>query len=373
MKRIKLLFSLLLALSMYACNRNSDTNKEKNQFEKAEYAELFEINKEETYTELYVYSKEKKRKTKYILTSDRNQVKANDAVIIEVPVERIICLSTTHLGFLNRLGEQARVIGAGGTDYLYDSALRKAVKDGKISDIGYEGNLNREKIIELQPDLLSLYEIAGENNSSAAMAKRYGLPHILIYEYAEASVLGQAEWIKVFGLLTGTEKRADSIFNEIKTKYEQLKQPVENVNKKPSVLLNMPWKGTWYIPSGQSNIAELINDAGGNYLWWELEGRHNRPMNIETVYEKAEDADLWLNPGQAESIEDIVTVDNRLANLKAMKTGNIYNRNARVSPTGGNDFMESGVVYPDRILSDLITILHPDAHMDSLFYYKKLE
>jgi iron complex transport system substrate-binding protein len=290
-----------------------------------------------------------------------------------VPAERIICLSTTHLGFLNRLGEQNRVIGAGGTDYLFNPALRKAAQNGEITDIGYEGNLNKEKIIELQPDLLTLYKIEGENHSSVEMAQRYGLPNILIYEYAEPSILGQAEWIKVFGLLTGTEKKADSIFHVIKTNYRQLKALVEDVDKKPSVLLNMPWKGTWYVPSGQSNIAELVSDAGGNYLWKKLEGKHNQPMNIESVYEKAENAELWLNPGQAKSKEDILTVDSRLKNFKTLKSGKIYNRIARISPSGGNDYMESGVVNPDKILSDLISILHPDIFSDSLYYYKKLD
>jgi len=46
----------------------------------------------------------------------------------------------------------------------------------------------------------------------------------------------------------------------------------------------------------------------------------------------------------------------------------------RMSPNGGNDFWESGVVHPDLILKDLISIFHPEiAGQQTLYYYRKLE
>jgi len=45
-----------------------------------------------------------------------------------------------------------------------------------------------------------------------------------------------------------------------------------------------------------------------------------------------------------------------------------------MGPTGGNDFWETGVIRPDLILSDLITIFHPDImESDSLYFYQKVE
>ena len=106
----------------------------------------------------------------------------------------------------------------------------------------------------------------------------------------------------------------------------------------------MPWKGTWYIPGGKSNVAQLIADAGGNYIWKNTEEQHNTALSIEEVYFEARQADFWLNPGQAKSINDIIGTDIRLKKFSALKTGEVFNRNKRLSPSGGNDYMEFGVV-----------------------------
>lgn len=364
----------LLFFAVYGCRPEPGNQTDADEFMQAKYAELFEIKQQAGYTQLNIYSKNRDRKTSYILTSYPDSFsQSGEEQIIKVPAEKIICLSTTHLGFLKKLNKQETAVGAGGTEYLYDTLYRRAVKTGELHDIGYEGNLNLEKIIQLQADLMTIYRIEGEQSEITEIAKRYKLPNILINEYLEPSVLGQAEWIKVFGLLTGTEKTADSIFSAAESNYLKLKKKAEEISNKPKVLLNMPWKGTWYVPCGNSNIANLIRDAGGQYLWDEANCRHNRPMSLESVYEKAQNADVWLNPGQADRRKEILATDERLGNLPAVKNDRIYNRIARISPSGGNDYMESGVINPDKILSDLIKVLHPEIPDDSLYYYRKVE
>jgi iron complex transport system substrate-binding protein len=45
-----------------------------------------------------------------------------------------------------------------------------------------------------------------------------------------------------------------------------------------------------------------------------------------------------------------------------------------VNEFGGNDYLESGVVNPDRLLEDLIAIFHPELLPDhGLFYFRHLE
>ena len=41
-----------------------------------------------------------------------------------------------------------------------------------------------------------------------------------------------------------------------------------------------------------------------------------------------------------------------------MRKGRIYNNNKIITPDGGSDFWESGVLNPDIILQDLMIILH---------------
>jgi iron complex transport system substrate-binding protein len=83
---------------------------------------------------------------------------------------------------------------------------------------------------------------------------------------------------------------------------------------------------------------------------------------------------VWLNPGTAITKEDILAADSRFNDFKSFQNGRIYNNNKRMSLAGGNDFWETGVVRPDLILSDLITIFHPEImEYDSLYFYQKVE
>lgn len=362
------LFLLTIVLTA-ACNPEEKSTKQtdENIFLKPSHAKLFEIQTDGDDFLLHIYSKERRQMKEYRLSP------ASKANAVHIPAQKILCLSTTHLGFIIRLDERGKVQGVGGSDYIYDSGLRQAVTDGKIIDVGYEGNLNWEKIIEMKPDLITGFEIEGEFSNTAETAKRYGIPYIAVYEYAEPSALGQAEWIKLFGLLTGKYEESLQLFEKTATHYSKLKQSVSEISQKPVVLLNMPWKGTWYLPAGSSNIAQLIKDAGGEYFREDLKGEHNVPADPETVFLEADKIDIWLHPGQAGSLQEILQIDKRLKRFKAFHEGNVYNRNARLSPTGGNDFMESGIANPDRILADLIAILHQNQPQDSLFYYKQLK
>ena len=91
------------------------------------------------------------------------------------------------------------------------------------------------------------------------------------------------------------------------------------------------------------------------------------------MVERANKADMWINPGAVLRWNEIQTLDSRMKNIKSFKEGNVYNFTARITPGGGNDFWESGVVHPDLILKDLIAIFHPEMIPNHNFvYYKKL-
>jgi iron complex transport system substrate-binding protein len=139
------------------------------------------------------------------------------------------------------------------------------------------------------------------------------------------------------------------------------------------VLTGLPWRDSWFVPGGDSQLVTLISDAGGRYLFDTNSGRDNFPVSMETVFSKAVEADYWINTGTARSIRDIEKTDPRLAGLRPFLKGTVYNNNARTGEAGGNDFWESGIVNPHLVLKDLINILHPeliDSHQ--WVYYHKL-
>jgi iron complex transport system substrate-binding protein len=295
--------------------------------------------------------------------------------VIEVPVRKIICMSTTHLAMISALNETRTVTGFSGTRFLYSGELLKSVENGNILEIGYDDNLNKERILKLDPDLVMVYGIGSESAGYIGKLKELGIKIMYNADYLETDPLGKAEWIKLMGALYSKEYMADSIFGIIEDEYNLIKSYVKaHAINRPKVLLGLPFKDTWYISPGNSYVSGLIEDAGGDYLWHSTISSVSMPVGLENVYIKALSADYWLNTGTVNTRDEILSIDLRLAGLPCFKNGNLFNNNKRTNANGGNDYWERGSLNPQVILKDIAAILHPGLFPDrELYYYKKVK
>ena len=298
----------------------------------------------------------------------------NQTQVITVPVNSIVSLSTTHLPHLAKLGVVDKLIGVSNSKQVNTPDVVERIKAGKVSQIGNNDNLDIEKLLELNPDLVTTYGSGNSQTDSYAKLTEAGLKVGINAEYMEDTPLGRSEWLKFTALFFNKEEKAEKIFNEIANKYEQIVQKAKSVKNRPTVFVGFNFKGTWYTPGGKSYVAKYLADAGANYLWSNDKSSGSLPLSFEVVLERAANADYWLNFRQSwKSLKDLVAEDNRYADFKAVKQGNLYNNNARVNENGGNDYWEDGISNPDVVLSDLLKILHPDILPNhQLFYYGKL-
>ena len=147
----------------------------------------------------------------------------------------------------------------------------------------------------------------------------------------------------------------------------------ELIDKRPTVLANAPFAGVWHVPGGKSFTAQVIDDAGGRYLFKSLDSSGGVPVDLEKVFFRAWDADFWIHPGQARSLLELESMDRRFVEFRAFKNGNVYNNSKRIGPGGGNEVWERGVLRPDETLADLIAIFHPELiGQRELVYYERL-
>jgi iron complex transport system substrate-binding protein len=294
--------------------------------------------------------------------------------VIHTPVERVVCLSTTHVAMLSALGKTSSIKALSGTAFVSDSAVRKAIDKGLIVDIGYEQSLNYERIISLKPDIIFAYGVDGDLTGSLTRLAGLGQKIVFNAEYLERTPLGKAEWIKFMAAFYGCEDHAREKFDVIRDEYLSLCRLAESREQKPKILCGLPWQGIWYIPGGNTWMAAMIADAGGEYIWKDNTSHESIPINIETIVHQGGTADLWINTGSARTLIEIRSVDERLSLIKPFKAGAVYNNYARIGTGGGNDFLESGVINPHIILKDMIQIFHPDLLPEhQLYYYMKVE
>lgn len=306
-------------------------------------------------------------------TIKTSYIKDQFTTYIKTPVKRVICLSTTHIGFIGSLQQEESVCGVSGKGYVVNKKIRKHIAENKVFDVGYDENLNYELILQLKPDLVFAYGVSVSVTNMIRKLTELKIPVIMIGEYLEEKPLAKMEWLKIFGACFGSWDMAVSKFDSAEIRYNRLSKQAMQEKNKPKVLLGLPWMGNWYVSGSKSYIARLIEDAGGKYIWDHLNFNESRPIALEKIYERALTAEYWLNPGEARSVKEIIHVDPRFSGLPPVTQKNIFNNDNQLIPSGGNDFYEAGGVEPDLILADIISILHPQLlPSHQLKYYRKL-
>lgn len=295
-----------------------------------------------------------------------------DAQLVDIPVRTMIATSTTHLALTGMLDANEIIKGMVSAEYVYNSEIRRRLEDGDIVSFP-QGEFNKEQALAMGPDLIMVSAGQSSQFDDYNVLLDSGINVLVNSEWLETTPLGKAEWVKMMAALVNKEQLANEEFGNVARQYLSLKERVEGVADKPLVINNLPYKGAWFVSGGDSFTARYLKDAGADYPWYDNTGTGGLRKDFEVVYEAGLRADVWLNPGAADSKDEILAKDPRFQDFKSFQTGRIYNNNRRMSPSGGNDFWESGVVHPERVLADLIRILHPDILPEhSLYYYQKL-
>ena len=304
------------------------------------------------------------------------------AQVVTIPVQKVLVLSTTHLPFFDRLKALDKVIGIRNIQETSNSVIREKYDRDEVASVGNGTELNFERIVSLQPDLVTTFGIANVETSSVQRLQDLGLTTAVIAEYLEPDPLAQAEWIKFIAAFLNAEKEANQVFETIVQEYTELQSLTQDLNQdsnqdlqqRPTVLTGFNLNGTWYVAGGQSFIAQFIQDAGGTYLWSEDTTTGNIPLDFEAVFLKGSQAELWINTNtQWQTLADVIQEDDRYGKFKAWQTGKLFNNDAQLNPDGGNDYWESGIINPQIVLADLIKIIHPELLPDhQLFYYRQI-
>lgn len=291
--------------------------------------------------------------------------------ILKEPPERIVCMSSTHIAMLDALEETDKIVGVSGAEYITNPYIRANFE--KIPDIGYEGNIDYEKLIATQPDLILMFSVNGASSMEPKL-KELGIPFFYVGDYVEEDPMGKAEWIVPLAEILGKRQKGVEIFNDINSRYNKLKEKVDSASlPAPKVMVNAPFLDSWFMPSSESYVARMIKDAGGEFIYGKNTGNASYPIDMEEALKLVSEADFWINISDLKSFNELKKQLPRFANAECVVKGNVYNNNKILSPGGGNDCFESGVVNPDLILRDLIKIFHPQLIEEDFTYYHHLQ
>lgn len=322
------------------------------------YAENFEIYPYKSGYKLIIKNLSKRNDTEFYVFNDSIKIPSdlNDKIIIRTPINSAIAFSSTQWAVFQKLGELDKVKGILESNYTKNEEILRLVSEGEIIDVGMSTNVNTEKVIHLQADLILYTPYPTLDFSN--LGKLSGSTMLPFPDYLESHPLGRAEWMKVIGILCGKEDATNKWFSDVVERYESLSSICTEVEKKPTVFSDLPFENQWYVPGGKSYIAKIFNDAGADYIWKHNESTGSLHIDAENVLLNAQNADYWrvINSYDEPFTYERLAKENELYPLfKAFKEKQLLVCDVREC-----GYFEQSQYEPDVLLADFIYHFHPD-------------
>lgn len=296
--------------------------------------------------------------------------------------DKIVSLSAIHTGMLAELGLAKSIVGVESKQYIAHPAIYSSTLLDSVQELAPDGPVIPEKLANLKPQILIGYVFnIQEKNTIERIAKNH-FPVIWANNHLEPHPLGRAEWIVAMGWLLGKSKESDNVFQGISKEYlaiakqaaeaDQEKKSTTESNRskvRPTVMMNIPYNGQWFVPQGQSYMSQFILDAGGMPITLQPEGSGSNMVGLEKALQAMKLADIWINTDNCNTRKCLTEMEPRVMTIKAMQANRVFNFNKKLNSNGSNSYWDLGCVFPNLVLRDLYKIIQNDTQ--SMYFYQR--
>lgn len=358
--------SLIILLSIiyifiscdYATDKNALTKKQDETSNLVHYAENFKISPYKDGYKLEIRNKNSSNFDDFYIFNDSLDIpkEIKNQTIIRTPIKSAIAFSSTQWSVFQKLGETNIIKGILESNYSKNDEILRLVKEGVIIDLGTSNQVNTEKVINLKAELILYTPYPTIDYSN--LGELSGSIMIPFPDYLESHPLGRAEWMKVIGILCEKENETTEWFNSVANRYESLSDICKSIENKPTVFSDLPFENQWYVPGGNSYIAQIFKDSGSDYIWHDDNSTGSLHIDAESVLLKAQNADYWrvINSYDTPFTYENLAKENELYPLfKAFKEKNLLVCNVREC-----GYFEQSQYEPDILLADFIYHFHPE-------------
>lgn len=179
---------------------------------------------------------------RYYLVNDTTTIVPENGIKMQVPLQNLAVSSATHFEFLHQINRLDKVNGVCSPELIYNEYIRNKWERGELENLGDAFNMNIENVIHLQPEALMMSGY-NQNDPYSNRVKQSGVKVVFNNEWMEKTLLGRAEWIRFVAVFFDQEKQADSVFNDIVKRYEDVKKAASTVEIKPKILTGSNFRG----------------------------------------------------------------------------------------------------------------------------------
>lgn len=361
MRRIKLFAAALLLLGLCACGKTENggwASMEKTGSMELQYAQEYQV---DYYTGGYALISIEG--TEYLLVPEGKNAPegiGSDVTILREPLSNLYVASSSAMDLFLQAGavEQVDMTSTSAENWAIPEIREKVLSDdilyvGKYSAPDYEVVLDEGCGLAVENTMISHSPEVKEK------LEQLGIPVLVERSSYEESPLGRVEWIKLYGLLTGTLEQAEAFFQESVLQVQRVQQEIrQQGGQEPTVVF------FYFTSSGYANvrtphdyISQMIQQAGGHYAFTDEAlgdqgSRSTVNMDLEQFFATAKDADILIYnstvEGDLDSLDALLEKSPLMKDCKAVAAGNVW-------CTGQNMFQQvSGTA---EMISDLHTVI----------------
>ncbi len=348
MKKLSAVFLIVLSLAFAGCLNNVDNIQDSNSSDVSvsdtgnsaadeltliehvenEYAEQFSIDRYEGgFSKITTMNGEE-----FLIVPEGKTPpeKLDESItVIEQPAENFYLAATAAMGHFAEIGagNSIKFSSINADDWYIDYA-REAMKSGEMVYAGKYREPDYELLLTGKCKLAIESTMIEHSPAVKEKLLELGIPVFIDYASYENHPLGRAEWIKVYGEITGKSAEAERIFDEQAAKLKL----IENSEKteKTVAFFYINSAGQAVVRKSGDYITKMIELAGGKYVFEDLSGGGLSTVVIEpeAFYNAAKDADIVIYNstigGEVDSLESIVAKCSLLSDFKAFKDGNVW-------------------------------------------------
>ena len=250
-------------------------------------------------------------------------------------------------------------------DDWYIESAREAMDQGTLSYGGKYSEPDYERIVEAGVNLAIESTMILHAPKVQEKLELLGIPVFIDRSSYESEPLGRAEWVRVYGLLTGREEEAAQAFDEQKG-YAEALAPVPEEDNRSIAVFSINAARQVVTRSREGYLGKMVEIAGGKLSTPVSDSSlATETVSMESFYASAEDADILIYNASIEDapedLEQLCGKDSILTQFRAVSEGNVWCMRSSLYQNANRT---------GAILRDLHAIVTGEAGDETEFFYR---
>ena len=289
-----------------------------------------------------------------------------ELIVLQQPLDRIYLAASAAMCQFDEIGAVRNVILSGlERDDWYIESAREAMDQGTLSYGGKYSEPDYERIVEAGVNLAVESTMILHAPKVQEKLELLGIPVFIDRSSYESEPLGRAEWVRVYGLLTGCEEEAAKAFDEQKG-YAEALAPIPEGDTRSLAVFSINAARQVVTRSREGYLGKMVEIAGGTLCTPVLDSSlATETVSMESFYAAAEDADILIyNASIEDAPEDLAELcakDSILTQFRAVSEGNVWCMRSSLYQNANRT---------GAILRDLHAIVTGEAGDETEFFYR---